>query len=117
MRKRMLGGGRSGPALATVLIVASSACAGAVPAAAADWADQREWSVVPPPESNQPGVQRDGTLRLVRFRLDGRSPVEDQETVVGWFYAAANGTLVERREAPPEEALLEIVVEKAQPEN
>lgn len=73
------------------------------------WAEEREWSVVPQPESNQGGVQRDGTLRVIRFGLDGQDPLTDQGTVVGWVNRAASGTLVEHKEEGPVDALLEIV--------
>lgn len=92
--------------------------AGASSAVAADWAGDREWSVIPRnPDSTQPGVQRDGTLRVLRFNFDGSSPLDDQGTVIGWANAAVTGTLVERHDEAPEETMLEIVPKEPAPPN
>lgn len=96
---------------AVVLIGAGASCA-----IAADWAGDREWSVMPRnPDSTQPGVQRDGTLRILRFNFDGESPIDDQGTVIGWVNGAVTGTLVERHDEQPEETLLEIVPREPTP--
>jgi hypothetical protein len=78
-------------------------------ARAENWANDQRWSVMPQPERDQPGVERAGTLRVVRFSFDGGDPWRDQGTVVGWVGAAATGTLEPRREESPEDTLLEIV--------
>ncbi|HZR83652.1 MAG TPA: hypothetical protein VFD92_21335 [Candidatus Binatia bacterium] len=96
-------------ALSSLLAFAPSA---AREAQAQDWAGEQRWSVMPPVESEQPGVERAGTLRVVRFKFDGGDPMQDQGTVLGWANAAATGTLEPRREEQPEDALLEIVNHK-----
>jgi len=55
------------------------------PALADDFDESRSpWAVAPPIGSNeQPGVQRDGTLRLIRFSND-RQILNDPGTVVGF---------------------------------
>src|SRR5262245_14674624 len=74
---------------AALLAVAAAGAPQAQAAGARDWTEEREWSVMPPPESNEGGVQRDGTLRIVRFGVDGQDPLEDQGTVIGWVNGAA----------------------------
>mgnify|MGYP000947244637 CR=1 FL=1 len=60
-----------------------------------------EWNVVPDPDrDNIPGVERDGTLRVVRFTGDFDAAAQDQGTLVGWVNAAAKGKLEERKTAP-----------------
>lgn len=100
----------------TLRVLAGLAVAAGLASARPAGAD--EWPVAgePDAERNLPGVERSGTLRVIRFSSDGTSPAEDQGTLLGWANAAATGTLVERRDEPaPEEALLEIVKEKPIP--
>ena len=82
---------------ATVLAVAGSSGA-------------TEWPVVPVPGEDIPGVQRDGTLRFVRYTGDGSDVADDQGTVVGWLNRAATGRLVPNpEENPVDEATIEIL--------
>jgi len=107
MAKTMQRSFRAAVALSLMFLAASGSQARA--ADVKDWAEEGEWSVMPPPEGNDGGVQRDGTLRIVRFGFDGQDPLEDQGTVVGWVNRAASGTLVQRQEEGPVDALIEIV--------
>lgn len=67
--------------LATAAIVAGASA----PGRAGDFDESRSaWSVAPPiGEKLQPGVQRDGTLRVIRFAND-RQILNDPGTVVGF---------------------------------
>ena len=76
--------------LAAFSLLALSAIS-APEARAQAWADDHRWSVMPQPERDQPGVERAGTLRVVRFNFDGSDPWRDQGTVIGWANAAAQG--------------------------
>lgn len=71
-----------------IMLLTLAAAALAVPAAPArgdDFDESRSpWAVAPPIGSHeQPGVQRDGTLRLIRFSND-RQILNDPGTVVGF---------------------------------
>ena len=66
-------------------VVALSAAAAPATVRADDFDESRsQWAVMPPfGENLQPGVQRDGTLRLIRFAND-RQILNDPGTVVGF---------------------------------
>lgn len=72
---------------AMLLLTATVLSAAAAPATvrADDFDESRsQWAVVPPfGEKLQPGVQRDGTLRVIRFAND-RQILNDPGTVVGF---------------------------------
>ncbi len=70
-----------------------------------------QWPVAPEPgEDDIPGVQRDGTLRIVRFTGSWGEVPEDQGTLIGWAGAAATGDLVLHRDDEAEvEATIEIL--------
>lgn len=71
----------------TALLVSTvAAMLSAAPAVRADDFDESRsaWAVMPPfGENLQPGVQRDGTLRVIRFAND-RQILNDPGTVVGF---------------------------------
>lgn len=68
-----------------LLLTAVIGAAAATPARAGDFDESRSaWAVAPPVgEKLQPGVQRDGTLRVIRFAND-RQILNDPGTVVGF---------------------------------
>ena len=77
------------PRGAATLLLTLAALATQAAATGPAWADDFEesrgqWSVAPPiGENDQPGVQRDGTLRVIRFSND-RQILNDPGTVVGF---------------------------------
>lgn len=77
---------RSALQSATLLFLTATVVAGAAPTVRADDFDESRsaWAVAPPVgEKLQPGVQRDGTLRVIRFAND-RQILNDPGTVVGF---------------------------------
>jgi hypothetical protein len=70
---------------AMLILTAAVVAAGAASVRADDFEESRSaWSVAPPiGEKLQPGVQRDGTLRVIRFSND-RKILSDPGTVVGF---------------------------------
>ncbi|MBY0279472.1 hypothetical protein K2Z84_29405 [Candidatus Binatia bacterium] len=69
-----------------LLLLTASVVAGAAPTVRADDFEESRsaWAVAPPfGEKLQPGVQRDGTLRVIRFAND-RQILNDPGTVVGF---------------------------------
>ena len=83
-----------------------------VAVAADDFEESRSaWAVAPPiGENDQPGIQRDGTLRIIRFSND-RQILNDPGTVVGFASIfARTGTLSPTHEKRSDEkSLLEIM--------
>jgi hypothetical protein len=81
-------------------------------AAADDFEESRSpWAVQPPiGQNDQPGVERDGTLRIIRFSND-RQLLNDPGTVLGFVSIfARTGTLSPTHEKPSDEkSLLEIM--------
>jgi len=65
-----------------------------------------EWNVVPDPDRDQPGVERAGTLRIVRFTGDWNGVAQDQGTLLGWAGAAATGKLEPRKAVPAADGTL-----------
>jgi hypothetical protein len=70
---------------AMLILTAAVVAAGVASARADDFEESRSpWAVAPPiGEKLQPGVQRDGTLRVIRFSND-RKILSDPGTVVGF---------------------------------
>jgi hypothetical protein len=98
--------------MAITLLTVAMMMAPAHPAAADDFEESRSpWAVAPPVgENDQPGVQRDGTLRIIRFSND-RQILNDPGTVVGFTSIfARTGTLSPTHEKRSDEkSLLEIM--------
>lgn len=87
----------------------------AVPAGSAladDFEESRsQWAVAPPIGENlQPGVQRDGTLRVIRFAND-RQILNDPGTVVGFtaIFARTGELSPTHPELRDEKSILEIM--------
>jgi hypothetical protein len=101
-----------GLAMATTLLTLLVAGVAATPAAADDFEESRSpWAVAPPiGQSDQPGVERDGTLRVIRFSND-RQILNDPGTVVGFASIfVRTGTLSPTHEKlSDEKSLLEIM--------
>jgi len=99
-------------ATAMMLLTLAWLATSAVPAAASDFEESRSpWAVAPPiGQNDQPGVQRDGTLRVIRFAND-RQILNDPGTVVGFTSIfARTGKLSPTHETPSDEkSLLEIM--------
>ena len=99
-------------AMATTLLTMGVLGAPATSSAADDFEESRSpWAVAPPAgENDQPGVQRDGTLRIIRFSND-RQILNDPGTVVGFTSIfVRTGTLSPTHEKPSDEkSLLEIM--------
>lgn len=100
--------------LAAVMIGLTSVLGVAAPgvAAAADFEESRSpWAVEPPIGAHEmPGVERDGTLRVIRFAND-RQILNDPGTVIGFAsIVARTGALPATHEQPSDEkSLLEIM--------
>jgi len=77
-----------------------------------DFVESRSpWAVAPPVEANeQRGVERDGTLRVIRFSND-RQILNDKGTVVGFASIVARTGQIPRTHEQPldEKSLLEIM--------
>ena len=110
MNERTLRG--LGLAMAITLLTLVAASVPATPAAADDFEESRSpWAVAPPiGQNDQPGVERDGTLRIIRFSND-RQILNDPGTVVGFASIfARTGTLSPTHEKlSDEKSLLEIM--------
>jgi hypothetical protein len=66
-----------------------------------------EWNVMPDPQhDNQPGVERAGTLRIVRFTGDWDGVMHDQGTLLGWTNAAVNGKVEPMKTVPARDGTL-----------
>ncbi len=57
------------------------------------------WRGRPSLEYSDPRIERNETMRVIRFSGDFKEIVDDQGTVIGWAKAAAEGK-VEPREEP-----------------
>ncbi|MEI8357980.1 MAG: hypothetical protein WCH13_05790 [Deltaproteobacteria bacterium] len=98
-------------------LVAAAALALAVLVAAAPAAagsEEREsgspWPVAPGGQGDlNPGVERTGTLRIMRFNFDGTPLTADRGNMVGWVAEASKGNMVEKADKTTEEDTLEIV--------
>ncbi|MEW6272049.1 MAG: hypothetical protein AB1689_22435 [Thermodesulfobacteriota bacterium] len=104
-------GGRA----ALAIFLTLSCLAAALPARgeeAADFEESRSpWAVAPPIGAHeQPGVERDGTLRVIRFSND-RQILNDKGTVLGFAaIVARTGEIPATHERPlDEKSLLEIM--------
>jgi len=110
MKDRAFRGCRLATAMLLLTMAALAVSTG--PAAADDFDESRsQWAVAPPVEQNdQPGVQRDGTLRLIRFSND-RQILNDPGTVVGFTSIfVRTGTLSPTHEKlSDEKSILEIM--------
>jgi hypothetical protein len=98
----------------TALLVLTAAVLVAAPAPvrADDFDESRSaWAVMPPfGENLQPGVQRDGTLRVIRFAND-RQILNDPGTVVGFtaIFARTGELSPTHPHMTDEKSLLEIM--------
>jgi len=97
------------------MLLAVTALAGALradPAAAqaGTWSDDTPWPVAPGGQNDlNPGVDRPGTLRILRFNFDGTPMTEDRGSAVGWAAQAAKGNYVQDPDKPTEKDTLELV--------
>jgi hypothetical protein len=100
------------PLVLTLLTLGVMMALPAKPAAGADFAESRSaWAVAPPfGENNLPGVERDGTLRIIRFSND-RQILGDPGTLIGFTSIfVRTGELSPTHEQPSDEkSLLEIM--------
>ena len=84
----------------------------AAPAAAGseEWQSGSPWPVAPGGQGDlNPGVERTGTLRIMRFNFDGTPLTADRGNMVGWVAEASKGNVVEKADKTTEEDTLEIV--------
>lgn len=99
-------------AMLSMLAVLATAAASTGPAWADDFDESRsQWAVAPPIGGNdQPGVQRDGTLRLIRFSND-RQILNDPGTVVGFtsIFARTGELSPTHPQLTDEKSILEIM--------
>ena len=99
---------RTAMMLLTLAVLAASTGA----ARADDFDESRsQWAVAPPVgENDQPGVQRDGTLRFIRFSND-RVILNDPGTVVGFtaIFARTGELSPTHPKVSDEKSLLEIM--------
>jgi hypothetical protein len=103
---------RAAMLLLTAAGAAASIPAGSATARADDFDESRsQWAVMPPfGEHLQPGVQRDGTLRVIRFAND-RQILNDPGTVVGFtaIFARTGELSPTHPHMTDEKSLLEIM--------
>jgi hypothetical protein len=98
--------------MAITLLTVGGLAAPTAPRAADDYEESRSpWAVAPPiGQNDQVGVERDGTLRVIRFSND-RQILNDPGTVIGFTAIfARTGKLSPTHEQPSDEkSLLEIM--------
>lgn len=81
-----------------------------VAAQSGTWSNDTPWPVARSgPNDLNPGVDRPGTLRIMRFNFDGTPVTEDKGNMVGWAAQAAKGNYEQNPDKPTEQDTLELV--------
>lgn len=98
--------------MTAALSAALAGLLGVSPAAAqpGTWSNDTQWPVARTgPNDLNPGVDRPGTLRIMRFNFDGTPMTQDKGNVIGWAAQAAKGDYVQNPDKPTEQDTLELM--------